>query len=507
MNRMMRFTIILVISAVMIGLSACEQLIQLLSDGDTSEMRSEPPQLVGVSGEIPIGLVYPDTGRFATFAMPIQHGFELALEEINSAQQGDARIKFIDENDRSTIEGAVEAYRKLIEQDNVPVIFGPTTSGQAEAAFPIAQQNQVVAFSSSSNRAGLSALGDFIFRVGLTTEKLIPPGVRAIHAKLCYKRVAIIFDESDTYSVDSHEKFRDTLTQLGVTVLLTETFKGDEFEQSNEIDFSESLNRIMTAGPEAIFIAAQQPDLTAIQIQGRQLGISSDVPYITSLISDLPNAGNAAEGSITFAGWIATANTPGNQAFAEKYRARYEGEPNAWTAQSYAAVYMVAEAIARAESTDPSAIRNALADIRDFDTVLGKFSFDDVGDAVYDPIVLIVKDGNFEVFGGDDIVDSTTHIIDNLPIQKVSVAILESFPPQVILEVEGYLADSCTTLHEITERREGDTIHVQVTTKRPQDLACATVITEIQHTVPLGFFDPGSYQAIVNGTIVEFEVQ
>ena len=76
-------------------------------------------------------------------------------------------------------------------------------------------------------------------------------------------------------------------------------------------------------------------------------------------------------------------------------------------------------------------------------------------------------------------VDLTTYIIDDLPIQKISVAILESFPPQVNLEIQEYLADSCTTLHETTERREGDTIHVQVTTKRPKELFCATVVTEI----------------------------
>ena len=396
MNRITRFTIVIVISAVVMGLSACEQIVQLLSDGDRLEMDTKTPQLIGVSGEIPVGLVYPVTGRLATFALPIYRGFELALEEINYAQLGDARIKFIVEDDLSTIEGVAEAYRKLIEQDKVPVIFGPTTSGQAEAAFPIAQRHQAVAFSSSSNRAGLSALGDFLFRAGLTTDKLIPGGVRAIHAKLGYQRVAIIYDENDTYSIDSHENFRETLTELGITILATETFKSSD--KDGEPDFSTQLTRIMAVNPQAIFVAAQSPELTKIQIQGRQLGIPSEVPYITSLISDIPNAGTAAEGAISFAGWIATADTPGNQAFVEKYRARYDSEPNAWTAQSYAAVYILAEAIARAQSTDPSAIRIALADIRDFDTVLGKFSFDDVGDAVYDPIVLIVEDGAFKIF-------------------------------------------------------------------------------------------------------------
>ena len=508
MSRMTRYTILIAIIAAVMGLSACEQLVQLLSDGDSAAMDNRMPQLTGVSGEIPIGLVSPLTGRFnSSYGPPLNQGFELALEEINNAQLGDARMKFIVADDHSTPEGAVEAYQKLIDEYNVPVIFGPTTSDQAEAAFPIAQQNRVVAFSSSSNRVGLSALGDFLFRAGLTTDKIIPPGIRASHAILGYNQVAIIYDESDTYSIDSNERFRDTLSQLGVTVLLTETFKGDEFEQSHEIDFSASLKRIMMMKPDAIFIAAQQPDLTEIQIQSRKLGIPSEVPFITSLISDLANAGDAAEGSISFSGWIATADTPGNQDFVERYGARYGSEPNAWTAQSYAAAYLVAEAVARAQSTDPLVIRAALADIRDYDTVLGKFSFDDVGDAVYDPIVLVVKDGKFEIFGEDDTVDSTAHIIDDLPVQKVSAAILESFPVKVNLEVEGYLVDSCTMLHETTERREGNTIHVQITTIRPRELACATVITEIQHTVSLGSFDPGSYQAIVNGTIVEFEVQ
>ena len=507
MNQMTRFSFIFAIIALIVGLSACEQLVQLLSDGDSAAMDTKIPQLTGVSGEIPIGLVSPVTGRFtSSYGPPINQGFELALEEINNEQLGDARMKFIVADDRSTPEGAVEAYQKLIDEYDVPVIFGPTTSDQAEAAFPIAQQNQVIAFSSSSNRVGLSALGDFLFRAGLTTDKIIPPGIRASHAILGYNHVAIIYDDSDTYSIDSNERFRDTLSQLGVTVLLTETFRGDEFEQSHEIDFSASLNRIMTMNPDAIFIAAQQPDLTEIQIQGRQLGISPEVPFITSLISDLESAGDAAEGSISFSGWIATADTPGNQDFVDKYRDTYGSEPNAWTAQSYAAVYLVAEAIARAQSTEPSEIRDALADIKDFDTVLGKFSFDEVGDAVYDPIVLIVKDGKFEVFGDDAAVDTTTHFIDHLPIQQVSVAILESFPVQVNLKVEGYLADACTMLHETTERREGNTIHVQVTTKRPRDLACAAVITEIEHIVPLGTFAPGMYKAIVNDVEVEFEI-
>ena len=316
----------------------------------------------------------------------------LALEEINSSQLNDVKFKFIDADDQSTIEGAVDAYNKLIHQAGVPIIFGPTTSGQAEAAFPIAQQNRVVAFSSSSNATGLSALGDFIFRAGLTTNILLPNCVRTTHAKLGYQEVAIIYDEIDSYSIDSYEKFRDTLTEIGVKIPITETF------QSHDPNFADQLARIKEANPDAIFIASQQKEQTGILIQGRQLGIPTEVPFITSLINDVENAGAAAEGAISPAGWISSADTPGNQAFVQKYRDTYDAEPDAWTAQSYAAVYIVAAAIAEAPSTDPTAIRDALANTKDFDTVLGAFSFNADGDAVYNPIVQIVKNGEFRIF-------------------------------------------------------------------------------------------------------------
>ena len=387
-SRVAKFAFVLTIVALIVGVSACDQVQQLLLPAPSDREDAM---------EIPIGLVYPATGRLADFALPIRRGFELALEEINNSQPGDLSLKFIDVDDQSTIEGAVEAYNELIQAD-VPVIFGPTTSGQAEAAFPIAEQNAVVAFSSSSNATGLSALGDFLFRAGLTTDILLPSGVRATHTKLGYQQVAIIYDETDSYSIDSYEKFRDTLTEIGVKILTTATFQSTGIPQNDNIDFSDQLTRIKEANPDAIFIAAQLPEQTGILIQGRQIGISTEIPFITSLINDVENAGAAAEGAISFAGWISTADTPGNEAFVQKYRAAYASEPNAWTAQSYAAVYIVVAAIAEAQSTDPNAIRDALANTKNFNTVLGAFSFNAVGDAVYDPIVQIVVNGEFQLF-------------------------------------------------------------------------------------------------------------
>lgn len=153
------------------GLSACDEFVSILSIDDT-------PQMTGLSGEIPIGLLYPITGRLAPTGVMMKHGFELALEEINNAQLGGAKLKFIIEDDRGTAQGAVEAFNKLIHQDGLSVIIGPTISSAAREAFPIAQENKVVTFSPTSAASGLSAIGDFIFRVTLTSDAHIPNSVR-----------------------------------------------------------------------------------------------------------------------------------------------------------------------------------------------------------------------------------------------------------------------------------------------------------------------------------------
>ena len=120
---------------------------------------------------------------------------------------------------------------------------------------------------------------------------------------------------------------------------------------------------------------------------------------MSSLTSvDVQAAGAAAEGAITFIGWLSTDDTPGNQAFVQNYNETFGMAPNVFAAASYATAHILAEAINNAESIDAIAIRDALANIRDLDTILGKFSFDSNGDGVYEPKALIVKDGTLQIF-------------------------------------------------------------------------------------------------------------
>ncbi len=388
-------TFVLICIFIIAGLAAsmigCERIQKII----------EPPtQSEGLSGEISIGVVLPQTGdlgpgEFGPGALVMENSFNMALEEINQSQLlGDASLKFIIEDDMSTVDGAVAAFNKLIHQDKVSVILGVWTSHVAKSVFPIAQENQVVAFSPVVIASELTEIGEFIFRASHSTDVLIPEGIRVTQEKLGYQRVATIADTVDFASRISDEVHRKVFAENGIEVLTTETF------ETGETDFSTQLTRIKEMEPDAIFVSAQQIEVIKILTQGRELGIPTDIPFISHVLSidEIQSAGAAAEGAITFTSWVSTADTPGNQAFVQNYTEKYGMEPSVWAAQPYAAVYILAEAIRNAHSTDSEAIAAALAEIRDFDTILGKFSFDANGDAIYDPVVLIVKNGRLEVF-------------------------------------------------------------------------------------------------------------
>ena len=387
-RRSTTFAYVLAIVALIAGLSACDELVSILSNGKTSQMD-------GLSGEISIGVVVAQTGEYAApYGLPMQKGFELALERINnSGRLGNAKLSLIIEDDQSV--SAVEAVDKLINQDGVSVMTGFALSTQLEQVIPTAQENEVVLFSSVSSRPGLSALGNFIFRAGLTSAVLNPPLVKATHEKFSYQKAATIYEEGDIYAEASEEEFRKALTDRSVEILEPETY------QKNEADFSEQLTRIMASNPEALFISALGSDIPKIMIKARELmpSVHIIVPELTNI--EVKEAEKAAEGvttGVTTAiSWRIT-DAPMNQEFVQKYTETYKEEPVAWAAQSYATLHILAAAIAEARSTDAMAIRDALAKTMDFDTVLGAFSFDPNGEAVYAPHLLIVENGEFVTF-------------------------------------------------------------------------------------------------------------
>ena len=95
------------------------------------------------------------------------------------------------------------------------------------------------------------------------------------------------------------------------------------------------------------------------------------------------------------------------------------------------------------------------------------------------------------------------------PIHEAQVNIAESFPPQIFIYIKGGLTDSCTTFHDLTEERSGNTIDIEVTTQRPKEAMCAQVYGFFEQNVALGsdFTSGKSYTINVNDKTTSFVMQ
>lgn len=90
-------------------------------------------------------------------------------------------------------------------------------------------------------------------------------------------------------------------------------------------------------------------------------------------------------------------------------------------------------------------------------------------------------------------------------VDDVGFRFLESFPVQVVAEIEGTLPTPCTELREITQTRDGNTVRLHITVKQDIKVSCIQVTEPFETSLKLdGNFPPGDYEVIVNGETFNF---
>jgi len=349
--------------------------------------------------EAKIGFVLSMTGAAAVYGSTQINGAKMAIDEINTAAGKDGlRIAALFEDDASTPQQGINVFNKFIKADNVALLIGPTLSNTAQVTDRIAQQEGVPVLAVSNTVKGLTDIGDYIFRDSLTEAVVIPNTIKIAKEKLGVSKVAVLYGNDDAFTKGGYDAFKKALQDAKIEILSEQTFaKGDR-------DFSPQLTQIKGKNPDAIIVSALAEEASGIVSQARQLGISKNIPIIGgngfNSPSFMKNAGEAAEGVIVGAAWNSASSSPLNRKFVADFTAKYNNPPDQFAAQAYAGVYIAYQAIRTAGSPDNrKAIRDAMAQIKNFDTVLGKLSCTAVRDADHLPIVQQVKGGKFVAFG------------------------------------------------------------------------------------------------------------
>jgi branched-chain amino acid transport system substrate-binding protein len=401
MQRYSKFLLVLVlILAFVVPLTASGQ-----DDGDDPQIGfwEECPDPENLSGDVVVGVIFSQSTTLAQYGVPQTNGVQLALDEINeSGYLGDAELVFVIEDGYDT-DSAVAAMTKLVEQDGVVAVIGPTLSTQAFAADQIAAAEGIPVMGVSNTAGGITTMADdddvnqFIFRDSLPESSVIPGTLALAVDTLGIESVSILYGDDDDFTLSGYEVFADSLIELDVEVLSEETFGLED------VDFIPQLTNILSEDPDAIVVSALIGEAVQIVTQARQLGY--DGPIIggngfnsASLITD---AGDAANGVIVGAAWNIIGDAPLNAIFIENYNEAYDLAPDQFATQAYTGAWLMATAIRCADSGDSADIRDALAGIEEFDSPLGLYSFDEDRNPVHPPVVQIVTDGAFSVFNED----------------------------------------------------------------------------------------------------------
>ena len=345
-----------------------------------------------------IGLVQSTTGGSAAlYGTEQKQAIELAFAELNaSTTLNGIRLQALHSDDGADRGQTVNIFQRLIRQDKVIAILGPTLSNSAFAADPLAQQAGIPVIASSNTAPGVTKIGDFIFRTSVPEDQVFPAVLSYAVKKHGIKRVALIYGLDDALTRGAHDVQKKAVAELKLEQV------GIESYQRGDVDFSAQLTKIRAQNPDAIVLGTLAEEAAAILRQAKQLGIDSKIVFIgcnaniSAKLFEL--AGPAANGIIVGATWFAGYDSPRSKAFVAAYQKRYGSTPDIYAAQGYDAAYLIAEAVRRADSvTDSKLIRTKLAEITDFDGVLGKFGWTADRDITAQPKVLI-GDGNSKVF-------------------------------------------------------------------------------------------------------------
>ena len=359
------------------------------------------------AADLKIGVAEALSGGAAQYGVAIRNGFELAAAEINAAGGINGnKIELVIADEQGKKEEAINVFKKLIFQDQVLMVFGPTLSNSAQAADPIAQAAKTVAFGTSNTADGITSIGDHVFRNSVTEADVLPETIKTAVKNAGIKKVAVLYGNDDVFTKSGYDNFKKALEAQKIAVTTTETFaKGD-------VDFKAQLTKIKASAPDALVLSALIAEGAPIMVQARQLGMNMPVIGGNGMnsvkIFDL--AKDKSDNLWVGSPWALGNQTKENTKFVVAYTQKYKSAPDQFGAQAYDAMNIVAAALGKIKlsgnlDADRKALRDALPAVTHtgatgpfkFRQAMGKDGKPAGYDAQQAAIVSVTKGGKYSI--------------------------------------------------------------------------------------------------------------
>ena len=336
-----------------------------------------------------IGAFMSLTGDTAQYGISALNGYRMAVEEANAAGgAGGRRVELVVEDTRSDAVETEVVVERLVREVKVHALLGEVVSSRSLAAARVAQREGVPMLTPSATSPEVTAVGPYVFRSCYTDTFQGAAIAHFAAGQLGARRAAFLVDRDQRYSVELARIIRDDFVRHGGEVVASQ-----EYEEG-AADFSFQVAEVGAAKPDVVFIPGYYLEAGLLARQARAIGI--EVPLVGGDGWDSPRlyeiGGDVLAGSFYSSHFSAEDPDPQVQRFVADYRRLFVATPDSFAATAYDAARVMLAAVARAPSLERAAIRDALAQTRDFPGVTGSVTFDAERNAVKSVVVVRIGD-------------------------------------------------------------------------------------------------------------------
>jgi branched-chain amino acid transport system substrate-binding protein len=320
---------------------------------------------------INLGVIFPLSGPQAHFGVESSDGIILAMETINAAGGILGRqINLVIADDENIPANTVSNFLRLTTQDGIGIVMGSSTSGATLAIAPMAQQQGVVVISPSATAFGVTQVGDFIFRTCFIDSFQGIVGANFAFDDLGARRAAVLYDQGAGYNRGLAHAFIAQFELRGGEIVSHQVY------MTGAVDFSAQVTSIAAASPDVIFLPNFLNDVALQAMQIRAQGITAPLLGGDGWAGVVGIAGPEIAGAMWSGSFSAETTDPMGAAFVQSFQNRFGRTATQFAALGYDTMLLIASAITRAGTTDPRAVRDALAATNE-PFVTGVITFDE----------------------------------------------------------------------------------------------------------------------------------
>jgi branched-chain amino acid transport system substrate-binding protein len=328
------------------------------------------------AGTIRIGGLFAVTGPAAFIGDPAKKTLEMLVNETNrKGGINGMKVETVIYDTGGDPTKAVQLATRLIKDDKVNVIVGPSTTGESMAVIPLVEKARIPMISSAAGGKIVDPVKQWVFKTAASDHIAVEKLLNYVQSKN-QKRIALL-TVSDGFGTSGREQLKAYAAKQGFTIVADEVFA------PKDTDMTPQLTKIRSIKPDAIIAWALNPGMAIIAKGVKQLDIKIPLymSHGTSTNKFIELAGEAADGVVHPAGKMAIYDSlpksdPQAKLLKEyyvEYKKLYGEEATTFGGFAYDAFRLIASAVEKGDTT-PEQIRNGIEQARNLPSVSGIFT-------------------------------------------------------------------------------------------------------------------------------------